>query len=73
MDPQNYCPISLLPLLSKIIERIVHDQTEEFLSILTKKLVRFYQELMVSDNILVLHYWYFTVLLPRALPLYTIK
>ena len=32
MDPQNYRPISLLPLLSKIIERIVHDQTEEFLS-----------------------------------------
>ena len=30
-NPQNY-PISLLPLLSKIIERIVHDQTEEFLS-----------------------------------------
>ena len=25
-NPQNYCPISLLPLLSKIIERIVHDQ-----------------------------------------------
>ena len=32
MDPQNYCPISILPLLSKIIEQIVHDQTEEFLS-----------------------------------------
>ena len=31
-DPQNYRPISLLPLLSKIIERIVHDQTKEFLS-----------------------------------------
>ena len=31
-DPQNYRPISLLPVLSKIIERIVHDQTEEFLS-----------------------------------------
>ena len=31
-NPQNYRPISLLPLLSKIIERIVHDQTEEFLS-----------------------------------------
>ena len=31
-NPQNYCPISLLHLLSKIIERIVHDQTEEFLS-----------------------------------------
>ena len=31
-NPQNYCPISLLPLLSKINERIVQDQTEEFLS-----------------------------------------
>ena len=30
-DPQNHRPISLLPLLSKIIEGIVHDQTEEFL------------------------------------------
>ena len=30
-DPQNYSPISLLSLLSKIIERIVHDQTGEFL------------------------------------------
>ena len=31
-DPQNYRPISLLPLLSKIIEKIVHDQTKDFLS-----------------------------------------
>ena len=31
-DPQNYCPISLLSILSKIIERIIHDQTQEFLS-----------------------------------------
>ena len=31
-DPQNYCPISLLLILSNIIERITHGQTEEFLS-----------------------------------------
>ena len=39
-NPQNYRPISLLPLLSKIIERIVHDQTEEFF-IKDKLLYRF--------------------------------
>ena len=31
-NPQNYHPISLISLLSKIIERIAYDQTEEFLS-----------------------------------------
>ena len=31
-NSQNYRLISLLPLLLKIIERIVHDQAEEFLS-----------------------------------------
>ena len=39
-DPQNYCPISLLPLLAKITEKIVDDQTEEFLS-MNKLLYRF--------------------------------
>ena len=32
-DPSNYRPISLLPLLSKFFERVVLDQTEEFLSL----------------------------------------
>ena len=31
-DPKNFSPISLLPLVSKIIERIIHDQTMNFLS-----------------------------------------
>ena len=31
-DPENYRPIPLLLILSKIIERIIHDQTQEFLS-----------------------------------------
>ena len=30
-DPKNYRPISLLPLPSKVLERIVHEQTMEFL------------------------------------------
>ena len=30
-DPKNYRPISLLPLMSKVLERIVHEQTMEFL------------------------------------------
>ena len=39
-DLQNCHPISFLPMLSKIIERTVHDQTEEFLS-KNKTLYRF--------------------------------
>ena len=32
-DPSNYRPISLLPLLSKVFERVAPDQTEEFLTL----------------------------------------
>ena len=32
-DPSNYRPISLLPLLSKVFEKVFLDQTEEFLSL----------------------------------------
>ena len=30
-DPKNYRPISLLPLLSKIFEKVIHSQTASFL------------------------------------------
>ena len=30
-DPKNYCLISLLALVSKIIENVIHDQTQSFL------------------------------------------
>ena len=33
MGPLNYRPISLLPLLSKVFERVVLDQLKEFLSL----------------------------------------
>ena len=32
-DPSKYRPISLLPFLSKVFERVVLDQTEEFVSL----------------------------------------
>ena len=32
-DRSNYRPISLLPLLSKVFERVILDQTKEFLSL----------------------------------------
>ena len=31
-DSSNYRPISLLPSISKIVERVIHDQTNAFLS-----------------------------------------
>ena len=30
-DPSSYRPISLFPIISKVVERIVHDQTNKFL------------------------------------------
>ena len=29
-DPKNYRPISLLPVISKVLDKVIHDQTMEF-------------------------------------------
>ena len=47
-DPQNYRPISLLPILSKIIERIIYDQTQELLS--KSKILYRFQHLSRTSN-----------------------
>ena len=31
-DPKNYCPVSLSPLVSKVIEKVIHNQTNIFLN-----------------------------------------
>ena len=30
-NPKNYRPVSLLPLVSKVIGKVIHNQTENFL------------------------------------------
>ena len=47
-DPQNYRPISLLPIISKIIERVVHDQTNMFLT--QNKILHKYQSGFRSNH-----------------------
>ena len=41
IEPCNYRPISLLPLISKVIEKVIHDQTSTFLN--SKNLLPNYQ------------------------------
>ena len=32
MDPKNFWPMSLLPVVSKVIKKIIHNQTMEYLT-----------------------------------------
>ena len=47
-DPQNYRPISRLPILSKTIEMVIHDQTQELLS--KSKILYRFQHLSRTSN-----------------------
>ena len=47
-DPENYRPISILPLVSKIIEKSIHFQIEGFLN--KKKLIDMYQSGFRTNN-----------------------
>ena len=47
-DPKNYRPISLIPILSKAIERVIHDQTQELLS--KNKIFYRFQHLSRTSN-----------------------
>ena len=60
-DPSNYRPISLLPLLSKVFERIVLDQsgfrknhsTDRCLSFLNDKILKSFDDGLVTGMILI--------------------
>ena len=47
-DPKNYCPISLLPLVSKIIEKSIHFQIKDCLN--KKKLIYMYQSAFRTNH-----------------------
>ena len=47
-DPENYRPISLLPILSKIIERVVYNQLSEHLE--KHDVLYEYQSVFRSNN-----------------------
>ena len=47
-DPKNYRPISLVPLVSKIIEKSIHFQIENYVN--KKKLTYMYQSVRLQDE-----------------------
>lgn len=49
-QPCNYRPTSLLPLMSKVLRRVVHDQTSTFLN--PENLLYTYQSGVRKENIL---------------------
>ena len=52
--PKNHLPISLLPLVSKVIEKVIHDQTQRFLG----------KNDIFADTV-ILFYWFMFILLKQ--------
>ena len=55
--PKNHLPISLLPLVSKITKKVIHDQTHSFLD---KKMILFRDISQVLGNFFLMIHVYFT-------------
>ena len=58
-DKVNYCPVSVLPLLSKIFERVIYNQLGEYVDLFLNKLLCGFRKAHSTQHVLfkLLHSW----------------